>query len=174
MYEGNLVRLRAFEAGDADANHAFMNDYETVRGMLSGLPLPSSMQDERDWRNRQTSMTSGAYQFAVEDADGDLVGRCGPLKVDWKNSCAELGLMIGTPYRRRGYGREAMTLLTRFCFEEMNLHRVEVRVMAFNTAALRCYEAVGFRREGVIRKQVFRAGSYHDVVVLGLLREEWQ
>jgi RimJ/RimL family protein N-acetyltransferase len=46
--------------------------------------------------------------------------------------------------------------------------------MAFNTAALRCYEAVGFRREGVIRKQVFRAGSYHDVVVLGLLREEWQ
>ena len=46
MYEGRLVRLRAFERDDVDANHAFVNDYETVRGMLSGIPFPSSMQDE--------------------------------------------------------------------------------------------------------------------------------
>ena len=49
MYEGRLVRLRAFERGDVDANHAFVNDYATLRGMLSGIPFPASMEDEYRW-----------------------------------------------------------------------------------------------------------------------------
>ena len=42
MFEGTLVRLRAFEQEDLEINHSFMNDYETLRGMLAGLPLPES------------------------------------------------------------------------------------------------------------------------------------
>ena len=49
MLEGRLVRLRAFEQSDLDANHAFVNDFETLKGMLSGLPLPASYADERRW-----------------------------------------------------------------------------------------------------------------------------
>lgn len=105
MYEGHLVRLRAFEQGDVDANHAFINDYETVKGMMSGIPFPSSYADERRWLEQQTSYSRGEYQFAVEDFEGDLVGRCGVIRLDWKNRLAELAIMIGTPYRGRGYGK---------------------------------------------------------------------
>ena len=118
MYEGRLVRLRAFEREDVDANHAFVNDYETVRGMLSGIPFPSSMQDEYRWLEQQTSYSRGEYQFAVEDGGGYLVGRCGVTRLDWKNRVAELAIMIGTPYRGRGYGSEAIALLCDFCFRE--------------------------------------------------------
>ena len=45
MFEGRLVRLRAFEQGDLDANHAFVNDYGTLRDMLSGIPFPASYED---------------------------------------------------------------------------------------------------------------------------------
>lgn len=172
MYEGKLVRLRAFEQYDLDANHAFVNDYETLRGMMSGIPFPSSMEDERQWLGQQTNCTRGEYQFAVEDLTGTLVGRCGPIRVDWKNRLAELGIMIGTPYRGRGYGREAMGLLCDFCFREMNLHRLKVSVFAFNTAALRCYEANGFVREGLLRGELWRDGAYRDVVILGRLAPE--
>ena len=172
MYEGKLVRLRAFEQYDLDANHAFVNDYETLRGMMSGIPFPSSMVDERQWLGQQTNCTRGEYQFAVEDLTGTLVGRCGPIRVDWKNRLAELGIMIGTPYRGRGYGREAMGLLCDFCFREMNLHRLKVSVFAFNTAALRCYEANGFMREGLLRGELWRDGAYRDVVILGRLAPE--
>ena len=108
MIEGHFVRLRAFERGDVDANHAFVNDRETLRGMLSGIPFPSSMEDEYRWLEQQTSYSRGEYQFAIEDAEGDLVGRCGVIRVDWKNRVGELAIMIGTPYRGRGYGKEAM------------------------------------------------------------------
>ena len=70
MFDGRLVRLRAFEQTDLDANHAFMNDYATLRDMLSGLPFPASYEDERRWLDQQTSYTRGEYQFAIEDGGG--------------------------------------------------------------------------------------------------------
>ena len=171
MYEGTLVRLRAFEQGDVDANHAFINDYETVKGMMSGIPFPSSYSDERRWLEQQTSYSRGEYQFAVEDFEGDLVGRCGIIRLDWKNRVGELAIMIGTPYRGRGYGREAMQLLCDFCFKEMNLHKLKVTVFAFNKAAIRCYERNGFVQEGVLKQEIFREGAYQDVVVLARLQD---
>ena len=171
MYEGRLIRLRAFERGDVDANHAFINDYQTVRGMLSGIPFPASMEDEYRWLEQQSSYSRGEYQFAVEDFEGDLVGRCGVTRLDWKNRVAELGIMIGTPYRGRGYGSEAMELLCDFCFREMNLHKLKVSVFAFNEAAIRCYEKNGFVREGVCRQEIFRDGQYQDVVLLARFAE---
>ena len=169
MYEGNKVRLRAFEAGDLDANHAFVNDYETLRGMMSGIPFPASFADEQQWLNQQSSYTRGEYQFAIEEFEGDLVGRCGITRVDWKNRLGELAIMIGTPYRGRGYGTEAMGILCDFCFREMNLHRLKVTVFAFNEAALRCYEANGFVREGMLRQELWRDGAWRDVVILAKL-----
>lgn len=166
MYEGHLVRLRAFEQGDVDANHAFINDYETVRGMMSGIPFPSSYADERRWLEQQTSYSRGEYQFAVEDFEGDLVGRCGVIRLDWKNRLAELAIMIGTPYRGRGYGKEAMQLLCDFCQREMNLHKLKVTVFAFNEPAIRCYEGCGFEREGLLKEELWRDGQYQDVVIL--------
>lgn len=169
MYDGALVRLRAFEQGDLDANHAFMNDYETIKGMMSGIPFPSSYGDERRWLEQQTSYSRGEYQFAVEDFEGDLVGRCGVIRLDWKNRVAELAIMIGTSYRGRGYGKEAMALLCDFCEREMNLHKLKVTVFAFNEPAIRCYQACGFVQEGLLKDELWRDGQYQDVVVLAKL-----
>ena len=94
MIEGRLVRLRAFEQSDLDANHAFVNDYATLRDMLAGMPLPASYEDERRWLDQQSSYTRGEYQFAVEDGGGDLVGRCGLTRVDWKNRLGEIGIAL--------------------------------------------------------------------------------
>ena len=169
MTEGTLVRLRAFEADDLTEEHAFMNDGETLCAMLRGIPFPSSLADEQQWLQGQTSYTRGEYQFAVEDFEGNLVGRCGPTKVDWKNRVGELGIMIGAAYRGRGYGREAMALLCDFCFRQMNLRKLKVSVLATNEAALRCYKRNGFREEGILKEEVFRDGRYVDVVLLSLL-----
>ncbi len=172
MYEGKLVRLRAFEAEDLDAEHAFVNDYDTLKGMMSGIPLPASMSDERQWIDRQSSYTFGEYQFAVENGEGELVGRCGVTKIDWKNRVAELAIMIGTPYRGRGYGTDAMAVLCDFCFREMNVHKLKVTVFAFNKPALRCYEQNGFVREGFLRQELWRDGAWQDVVILAKMARE--
>lgn len=172
MYNGTLVRLRAFEQGDLEGNHRFINDYDTVKGMLSGIPFPASYEDERRWLEQQSSYSRGEYQFAVEDFQGDMVGRCGVIRLDWKNRVAEVAIMIGPDWRGRGYGKEAMALLCDFCFQEMNLHKLKVSVFAFNEAAIRCYAANGFQEEGRLRREIFRSGAYHDVVLMGRINEK--
>lgn len=170
MYQGRLTRLRAFERSDAQKNHEFVNDFDTVRGMASNILFPCSLDDEQRFIDQQSSYTRGEYQFAVETLDGTLVGRCGILRVDWKNSLAELGIMIGKENRGMGYGTDAMDVLCRFCFQEMNLRKLKLSVIAFNAAALKCYEKCGFSPEGILKNEVFREGAYHDVILLARFR----
>lgn len=166
MFEGKLVRLRAPEDSDLEAEHALACDEETLALMTSGLPLPSSYSDARDFLSRQTKYTRGEYQFAVETKDGGYAGRCGVIQLDWKNRQAELAIALASGFRGRGYGREAMAILCGFCFNEMGLHKLKVSVLADNAAAVRCYEANGFSREGVLRNEVWRGGAWHDVLLL--------
>ena len=142
MIEGTLVRLRAFERSDVDANHAFVNDMETLRGMISGIPFPASMEDEYRWLEQQSSYSRGEYQFAVEDFEGDLVGRCGVIRLDWKNRLAELAIMIGTPYRGRGYGRGLLRELARLALER-GCGRLEWCCLDWNRPSIDFYRSLG-------------------------------
>ncbi|HIC94568.1 MAG TPA: N-acetyltransferase, partial [Anaerolineae bacterium] len=61
-----------------------------------------------------------------------------------------------------------------FAFREMNLHRVYLSVHDYNERAIRCYEKCGFRHEGRLREALFRDGRYHDELMMGILREEFE
>ena len=171
MYEGKLVRLRALERDDIARSHEFVNDLETMRGVTSGMLYPSSFEDETRWADGQSSYTRGEYQFGVETLDGGVfIGRCGFIRVDWKNRLAELGILIGDKnYRGRGFGSDAVRVLCGFGFGELNLHKIKASVFDFNAGALRAYEKCGFVREGRLVSELFREGAYHDVIEMGLL-----
>lgn len=173
MYEGKLVRLRALENEDIMRTHDFVNDYQTMRGVMSGMLYPSSYSDEQRWTDGQSSYTRGEYQFAVETKEDRIfIGRCGFIHVDWKNRLAELGIMIGdSDFRGKGYGTDAVQVLCDFGFRELNLHKVKATVFDFNTAAIKAYEKCGFVREGLLKNELFREGSYHDVIVMGKINE---
>ena len=175
MYEGKKVRLRAYGAGDIDDVLRQINDYESVRNSATGVLFPNTYDDEVRWLNQQTAFTRGEYQFAIETLAGDYVGGCGFNRVDCKNRCADIGILIGDASKRgRGYGSDAIRVLCRVGFAEMNLHKLRLDVLAFNTSAVRCYEACGFVLEGRMREAVFREDAYHDSLAMGLLRREWR
>jgi RimJ/RimL family protein N-acetyltransferase len=66
-----------------------------------------------------------------------------------------------------------MTLLLRHGFGTLNLNRVYLRVYADNQYAIRTYEKVGFVHEGRLRQAVYKYGKYSDVLMMSVLREEW-
>jgi len=94
--------------------------------------------------------------------------------IDWKNRRAVLGIVIGEKeYWDNGYGTEAIATLLRFVFQEMNLHRISLRVYTYNQRAIRCYEKCGFKLEGRLRQARFRDGEYYDELIMGILRDEF-
>lgn len=67
-----------------------------------------------------------------------------------------------------------MKVLVNFIFNEMNINKIKLDVYSFNTRAIKCYEKLGFKKEGTLRKEIFREGKYHDILVYGMFRDEFK
>jgi RimJ/RimL family protein N-acetyltransferase len=67
-----------------------------------------------------------------------------------------------------------MRLTTAYAFRELNLYRISLTVFSYNTRAIRLYEKLGFVHEGVSRSALYRDGQRHDMLLMGLLRPEWE
>jgi hypothetical protein len=82
---------------------------------------------------------------------------------------------LGGPENRgQGYGLEALALMLNYAFYELNLHRVSLNVIGDNLRAIRAYKKAGFKEEGHIRQAVQRDGQRHDLIWMGILRDEWR
>lgn len=85
-----------------------------------------------------------------------------------------MGIGIGErEYWSKGYGTDAMNVILRFAFDELNLYRISLNVFEYNQRAIRSYEKVGFVVEGREREFLRRGGRRWDMIFMGLLREEW-
>lgn len=95
--------------------------------------------------------------------------------IDRLHKKAEYGIFIGEESARgRGVGTAAAKLMLKYCFEEEGLHRVFLRVLSDNEPALRSYEKAGFQKEAFLREDVLLDGTYHDVILMGILDREYQ
>jgi RimJ/RimL family protein N-acetyltransferase len=113
----------------------------------------------------------GEYRWAVEH-DGRCIGSAG-LRVDAGQHRATytVGLFVAA-LRGQGLGREITRLVVAWGFGGLGLHRIELEVLAFNTRAIRCYLACGFRQEGVRREAELYPDGRKDLISMGLLRSE--
>jgi RimJ/RimL family protein N-acetyltransferase len=114
------------------------------------------------------------FVFVIESTEGKPVGIIGLDKIDRRNQEAEAGPGLLDPAERgKGYVEESIELLLNYAFGELNLHRIYGACFPFNKV-IELLKLFGFREEGVLRQAVFTQGKFHDKVMLGLLREEWQ
>jgi RimJ/RimL family protein N-acetyltransferase len=115
------------------------------------------------------------YYFHLRPLESDQpIGFVVLFNLKWRNQTAEMAIGIGArEYRGKGYGQEALFLLLRYAFTELMLRRVSLTVMEYNLAAIKAYERAGFQREGAHRQAIHRAGGYHDLLLYGILRDEW-
>lgn len=106
---------------------------------------------------------------------GLLIGFCMIAFIDTYNKSCKLGITIGEKNEwGKGYAKEAVNELIRYCFEELNMNRIGVEIYSFNDRSIKLFEGLGFVREGIIRELVFKKGKFEDEYVYGLLRRDWE
>ena len=172
-YEGERIYFRPIELADEPTLRLWRNDPEIWATLLYIQPMNELR--EREWIEKLYKETHDVG-LAICIKDGHrLIGGCGIHKVEPVHRRAEFGILIGDrEYQDQGYGTEATRLMVRYGFEEMNLNRIGLSVFADNLRGIRLYKKVGFVREGCVRQAYFRNGSYHDELLYGLLRSEWE
>jgi RimJ/RimL family protein N-acetyltransferase len=174
MLHGRLVNLRALESTDPERAYAWMNDVEVIRYVSARYPV--SRADERRWLEQgEANGFAGGVRFAIDTTEGVHIGTVDLHGVSGENRGAGLGIMIGEKaYWSNGYGTDAIVTLLRFAFDEMNLNRVWLHVFEFNERAVACYRKCGFQEEARLREHYYGEGRYWDVLVMGILRDEFE
>lgn len=178
--------LRPFRPDDAPRVQELAGERE-IAANTTHVPHPYEDGMAEAWIAAQAERRAGgqAVVFAVElradsegEADealrgGELVGAVG-LELDQGNRQAELGYWIGRPYWNRGLATEAAGAVLRFGFEELGLNRIHAGHFAHNAASGRVLERIGMVREGCRRQHVRKWGRFVDLVVYGVLADEYE
>jgi diamine N-acetyltransferase len=170
------VELRALEPGDVATTLVWRNDPH-IRDQVLSFRFPVSHVMEARFIEKAIAGegTGQCVAGIVDRTDGALCGLIYLRDIDWISRHAALGMMIGRRDRqRRGLGRRALILMLTHGFQVLNLERIYLFVAEYNQAACRLYEAAGFSHEGRMRRHVALDGSYYDLLVMGLLRPEFE
>lgn len=173
LFTGKLLRLAAPLPEDKAVVAEWTRDDEYMRNLDDDPVRPLSPDA---WAALEAQHAEGRILFHLRTlADDRLIGFAAIHNISWSSQFAEFAIGIGVPeYRGKGYGQDALQLLLNYAFSELNFYRMGLTVMAYNEKAIKAYERAGFVKEGVRRGAVQRDGARHDVLLYGILRDEWE
>jgi RimJ/RimL family protein N-acetyltransferase len=173
---GDRIALREYQLSDLDYMRRWVNDPEITNTLSDVFLFPHSKNETESFLSMMVEGKSSAKSFVIADKDSlDYIGQIDLFKIDWKNRFALLAVVIGRKeYLGKGYGSEAIRILQRFAFEELNLNRIELEVYEYNERAYKCYLKCGFKEEGRYRKKIYRVGKYWDSICMSILRSEYE
>jgi RimJ/RimL family protein N-acetyltransferase len=170
---GEAIYLRPLEKADAPSIVRWFNDAEINRNLLRYRPMTLAEEEEFILSGAGRCEDGIVLGIALRDTDA-LIGVTGLHPPDLRNRHAAFGITVGEkPEQGKGHGTAATRLILRYAFETLNLNRVWLEVYEYNQSGRRVYEKVGFRTEGVLRQHTYRQGRYWNMIIMGILREEW-
>ena len=170
---GERIDLCPIRTEDVHVYQRWMNDPEISHFLNRVYPLTT--EAELKWLERSAGETSTQVILGIRLKDSRvLIGNCSLFNIDPVHRSACFGIVIGEKeHWSEGYGTEATKMMLEIGFRDLNLNRIYLDVHSFNERAKRCYEAIGFVKEGVFRQAIYADGKYHDTIRMGLLKDEW-
>lgn len=172
IIEGRFVSLRPVERGDVEMIRTWRNspqvaDYHAERDHIT-------VEMQARWFESVQSNNNTKRVWVIE-ASGKPVGVAHVKDVHPVHQRAELGLYLAEEERRGGpFGTEALYLLIRFSFDQLELHKVYGHYLADNEPARRLNAYFGYVEEGEMREEVFVGGEFRDYIRIGLLEQDFR
>jgi RimJ/RimL family protein N-acetyltransferase len=170
IIRGRLARLCRLELRHLNRSRSWFNDPELAR--LLGRVRKISHAEHKEWFSGLHQREDCVY-FAIEmESEGRYVGNIWFWGIDTYHQKAELRILIGEgDYLEKGIGTEAIQLLCKYGFNNMNLHKIYAYVHATNPRARRAFEKAGFEVEGILKEDRCIEGQFTNVYLLGKLHD---
>ncbi|MFC7441060.1 GNAT family N-acetyltransferase [Laceyella putida] len=173
MFSLNGVTLRPFEPEDIEIMYDWHLDYELDIYSSWGKKLSRAQFKKKFEQNILDNSLEGCVVFGIEVSER-LVGQISLESINRQNRYATIYINIGERgFRGRGIGRTAIRIMVDYGFKVENLEKIYAEIYGFNSRSQRCFECVGFQREGVCRKHEIHNGERHDIHLFGILKEEF-
>ncbi len=169
MFIGSKTILREKNPADAWDDYAWETDPELAALDASQALSISYSRYLSDYTYELHHPTATSHRFAIDTLDGKHIGNCGYYNLDKTRGETEVGIMIGNrDYWNKGYGTDAVTTLVNYIFRQMNLNRIYLKTLDWNSRAQRSFQKCGFTPYGRLTK------DGHNFVLMEIYRSQWQ
>jgi len=165
-----MVELRDVRETDRTMLREWRNLPEVAAYMYSDHQITA--EEHNAWFDR--AMADPARRYWIIVCDGEDVGLANLIDIDHKNARCSWAFYISSPsVRGKGVGSVVEYLILRYVFDDLKLNKLCCEVLAFNEAVVGLHQRFGFKQEGLFREHIIKSDGKHDVVCLGMLRDEW-
>lgn len=171
MIRGSRIYFRPVELTDLNETYlGWMNDRDVVQYLE--IKRPQTLKDlEQYYYNH--AMQDDEFWFAIIKIGMDEhIGNIKLGPINWIHRRADLSLFIGRKdLWKKGYGTEAINLITKYAFETLGLHKIEAGVYRQNHGSLRAFGNAGYKGEAILKDHVWSHGEYSDLWIMGRVNE---
>ena len=175
FWQGTKVRLRPLRIDDAERSFISSLDSPSRQLLQLGIELPTSVELLKTTLEKYIGCkdADGVIVFAIDDLEGEYIGGISLHSRDEKNGLFSFGVVVDRQHRRQGYAEEAVKILLKYGFWERRYQKCNSACVDTNEGSIRLHKKLGFSDEGRRRRQLFFSGEYHDEILFGLTREEF-
>ena len=164
------VHLRPLDKSDLNERYlSWVNDFEVIKYMETGT-FPVRMENLEQYYDFMTN--SPNHLILAIMVGQEHIGNITLNDINWIHRIANLGIMIGDKdYWGKGYGIEAIKLMTQHAFSKLNLHKIWLSLWDDNTAAFMTYKNAGYKKEAELPSELCRNGKYHNRIYMGIIND---
>lgn len=180
LFEGTAIRFGPIDHEkdpEIEARWTHDSDFMRMLDIAPARPMSAALvKKQYEKLEKQLDEDKNQYYFTIRAKEDDrLIGKAIIQWIEWANGHGFVRLGIGAAEDRgKGYGSQALKMLLRFAFSELNLFRLSAIVPEYNTAAINLLKKHGFVEEVRRRRSLERDGRRWDLLVFGLLADEWR
>lgn len=167
--QGEKVNLRTVEEEDLEFIRDNFNQPEIWKNL--DYKIPQNLEQEREFFEEVISNEDSVNLGIC--SDNQIMGLIELREKENGDGVAEIGIWIAQDHHSEGYGTDATKILVDHAFNELRYHKVYARAFESNNASQSIWNKLGFEKEGELREQAYREGSYEDIYVYGVLEDEW-
>jgi RimJ/RimL family protein N-acetyltransferase len=172
--KGDRLYLREVRRSDVTERYrAWLNDPEVNR-FLETRFVPRSLENIASFVEAMDGNPDSVLLAICLKQDDRHIGNIKLGPINWIHRTADISLFIGEKSTwGQGYATEAISAVTAFAFERLDLRKCTAGAYILNVGSIRAFEKAGYEREGLLRAQWFCDGAYTDEVLLGAINAEW-
>lgn len=172
ILKGEKAFLKTIEVSQAKQYLGWLknkkvNQYLSTDG--EGLTLKKETEYIKKARKKKNKINWSIYTL-----NGRHIGSTGLDPIDIYGKKTRWGIFIGeVDMWGQGIGTDVLKTVLKYCFQNLKLQRIELEVASENLGAIKCYKRCGFKKEGVRKRTGRKGNKYYDMVIMAILKEEY-
>lgn len=178
IIESKRLILRSWEDSDINDLVEGLNNIN-VSKWLANVPYPYTRQDAESFIkfSKKSEKNSKNIMLAIVSKENNkVIGGTSIENINKKDGTAGGGIWLNEKYQKNGYGTEAFSAKIKYCFETLNLRRLENGYFTANEKSKNSQHKLGYKDEGIRRKKYLclATNEYTDECITGLLKEDFK